>query len=130
MIDVQVWKPRQAVYHKINKGLKGTQLFFLIECPLLTVSGFAAIIENDVAEEVFEAAVTDKWIAFDVKEDVAGGRLGKPSETSVNFRRPQLVDRRFLPASFSLDAGLLAHSLITVRRTSFGTPGQRYRDVR
>jgi hypothetical protein len=128
MVDVQVGKLRPPRHDEIDECLEGPFLVGAGEGPVAIIDERAVRVLEQIAEQIFEAVLADKGIAFEVKKNVAAGWLGKAGEPEAGLHRQQFELARACRAGLGHDPRLLANPDVRVGRIAIGLPveGQRH----
>ena len=107
VINVQVRISFSPLHDHIHELFKYAALVCSIDGPGCCVFRAASVIQRDVAQKVFDSALFNERVGFEVEEDVSCGRLRKPSKAPLRFCGKELVNRISCVAILELKAGLM-----------------------
>ena len=98
--------------------LKVAFLFLARSAHSADVSRLAFILDRYVAEQIFEAALADERIAFEVEEHVTRRGLRQNMQAEARLGLQHLVDPCACRTRFDLQPRLLTNALIGLRRAA------------
>src|SRR3954462_3282843 len=116
MVDVHSGKLRPSRHNEIYKCLESPLFVSAGEGPVPLIGQCAVRILEGVAEQIFEALLTDKGITFEVEGNVTIRRFGKARKPEAGFHRQQLELTGSGHPRFNHNPRLLADSNIRVSR--------------
>ena len=108
MVDMHRWVLRPARHDPIDKPFERPPFLVRRHRPAALVGLPTCRIFPGEAEEVFSSSDTNKWVSFQVKENVSGRGLWQQRETVFIGDFKHLVNRLALISSSYLNSCLLA----------------------
>ena len=94
--------------------------------PAARIPWLRLVVRDHPAEQVFEPAIGDEWVAFEVKEHVARRGLRESRQASARLdRKEYFVDGVSRGSPLELDARLFPNTFVPLHSASFRSERQR-----